>query len=148
MSKKEENGCPAHLGRVGGGALIEGVMMRAGEDVAITCRKEDGSLQVVREKHTPLRKKHKWLNIPLLRGIVNFVEMMVLSMHTLNVSAEAYGGEVEEGKFEKWMKKTFGIGLYDIVTAFASVLGVLLAVGLFLFSQPFVCAFRDAVQCQ
>lgn len=138
MSKKEENGCPARLGRVGGGALIEGVMMRAGDDVAITCRKEDGSLQVVREKHTPLRKKHKWLNIPIVRGIVNFVEMMVLSMHTLNVSAEAYGGEVEEGKFEKWMKKTFGIGLYDIVTAIASVLGVLLAVGLFLFLPKLV----------
>ena len=134
MAKKnEENSCPARLGRVGGGALIEGVMMRAGDDVAITCRAENGELRVVREKHVSLRKRHKWLNIPLLRGIINFVEMMVLSMHTLNVSAETYGGEVEEGRFEKWMKKKLGIGLFDIVTAIATVLGVVLAVALFLY---------------
>lgn len=131
MSKQNE--CPARLGRVGGGALIEGVMMRAGEEVAITCRREDGTLALVREKHTPLRKKYKICNLPLLRGIINFIESMVLSMHTLNVSAEVFGGEVEEGRAERWMKKHLGIGLYDIVTFVGSLLGVLLALGLFLY---------------
>ena len=56
MNKKEENGCPARLGRVGGGALIEGVMMRAGEDVAITCRTEDGN-----NKHDDQAEKQKSL---------------------------------------------------------------------------------------
>ncbi len=121
------------LGRVGGGALIEGVMMRAGEDVAITCRDEKGALHLSREKYIPLRKRHKWLNIPLLRGIVNFVESLVVSMRALNVSAETYGGEVEEGRFEKWMKKHLGIGLFDIATAIGTVLGVLLSVALFLY---------------
>ncbi len=139
MTKEQkEAACPGRLGRVGGGALIEGVMMRAGEDVAVTCRREDGTLLLVREKHTPARKKHKFLNIPLLRGIVNFIESMALSMHTMNISAEAYGGEVEEGRCEKWMKKHLGIGLFDIVTVIATVLGVVLAVGLFLY-LPAVC---------
>lgn len=151
MAKKEKRSaacgacdggaCPAaggagrnpRLGRVGGGALIEGVMMRAGEDVAITCRAEDGSLHLTREKRVPLRKKHKWLNIPLLRGIVNFIESMALSMHSLNVSAETYGGEIEEGRVERWMKKHLGIGFYDIATGIGAVLGVLLSVALFLY---------------
>lgn len=133
MAKKNEKSCPGRLGRVGGGALIEGVMMRAGDDVAVTCRTEDGSLRLTREKHVSLRKRFKFLNIPILRGIINFVEMLTLSMHTLNLSAEAYGGEVEEGRFEKWMKKHLGVGLYDVVTFIAGVLGVLLAIGLFLY---------------
>ncbi|MBQ8350762.1 MAG: DUF1385 domain-containing protein [Clostridia bacterium] len=130
---KTENACPSRLGRVGGGALIEGVMMRAGEDVAVTCRKENGELTLTREKHTPLRKKYKILNLPILRGVINFVESMVLSMHTMNISAEAYGGEIEESRFEKWMKKKLGINLFDIVTAIAMVLGVALAIALFLY---------------
>ena len=142
MSKEEKKGacapcdsgaCPLaadgknpRLGRVGGGALIEGVMMRAGEDVAITCRDEAGKLHLVREKNVPLRKKHKIFNLPLLRGIVNFIESLVLSTHALNISAECYGGEIEEGRFEKWMKKHLGIGLFDIATVIGTVLGVLL----------------------
>lgn len=130
---KNEKICPSRLGRVGGGALLEGVMMRAGENVAVTCRKEDGSLALTREVHVPLRKRHKICNLPLLRGVINFVESMVLSMHTMNLSAEAYGGETEETKLEKWMKKKLGINLFDIVTVIASILGVALAVLLFLY---------------
>lgn len=128
--KKETN---PRLGRVGGGALIEGVMMRAGEDVAIACRCESGAVQLTREKHVPLRKKYPILNIPILRGMVNFVEMIVLSMHTLNVSAAAYAGEEEEGRVEKWMKKHLGVGLYDVFSVIGAVLGVLLSVALFLY---------------
>ena len=128
--KKETN---PRLGRVGGGALIEGVMMRAGEDVAIACRRENGAVQLTREKYVPLRKKYPVLNIPILRGMVNFVEMIVLSMHTLNVSAAAYAGEEEEGRVEKWMKKHLGVGLYDVFSVIGAVLGVLLSVALFLY---------------
>ena len=131
--KQKTSTCPSRLGRVGGGALIEGVMMRAGEDVAVTCRKENGELTLTREKHVPLRKKYKIFNLPILRGVVNFIESMVLSMHTMNISAEAYGGEVEESRFERWMKEKLGINLFDIVTVVATVLGVALAVGLFLY---------------
>lgn len=139
MAKKQEAAsCPARLGRVGGGALIEGVMMRAGDDVAITCRKENGELTLVREKHIPLRQKYKLLGLPLIRGVVNFIESMVLSTHTMNISAEAYGGEMEEGRFEKWMKKHLGINLFDIVTVIATILGVLLAVALFMY-LPSAC---------
>jgi uncharacterized protein YqhQ len=55
MKKETESSCPARLGKVGGGALIEGVVMRADNDVAVTCRREDGKLCLIREKTVPLR---------------------------------------------------------------------------------------------
>lgn len=131
-NEKETAACSSRLGRVGGGALIEGVMMRAGTDVAITCRDEKGELHVVRETNVPLRKKHKWANIPLLRGVINFVEMLVLSMHTLNVSADVYAGEDENGQAvsDSW--------LYGVLSVLATVLGVVLALALFLW-LPRLC---------
>ena len=105
--KNCETGC--RLGKVGGQAVLEGVMMKAGERTVTTCRKDDGSLVVTDDSFVSVRKKHKILNIPILRGIINFVEMMILSMKTLSNSADALGIEEEETKFEKWLKKHFGM---------------------------------------
>ena len=62
--KKEQN---CRLGKVGGQAVLEGVMMKSGDDVALAVRKEDGTIEVKKSKHVSLRKKHKILNIPLIR---------------------------------------------------------------------------------
>ena len=80
-----------------------------------------------------VRKKHKILNIPILRGVINFVEMMILSYKTLSASADALGIEEEDGKCEQWMKKHLGIGLTDFIMVIAMILGVALSVFLFMF---------------
>ena len=95
----------SRLGKVGGQAVIEGVMMKAGNRTVTTCRKEDKSIVVTDDVFTSVRKKHKILNIPILRGVINFVEMLILSFKTLEASAEAMGIEEEDGKAEKWLKK-------------------------------------------
>ena len=77
------------LGKVGGQAVLEGVMMKAGDRTVTTCRKEDGTIFVNDGTFKSVRKKHKILNIPILRGVINFVEMLSLSIKTLSVSAEA-----------------------------------------------------------
>ena len=140
MSKKccnEKENC--RLGRVGGQAVIEGVMMKAGNRTVTSCRKDDGSITVNDSKFVSVRKKHKFLNIPILRGVVNFIEMMALSVKTLNVSAEALGleEEVSDGK-ESWLKKHFGIGITDLVMFFSVILGLLLSVVLFIFLPSLV----------
>jgi uncharacterized protein YqhQ len=61
------------------------------------------------------------------------IEMLMLSVKTLGASAEALGIEEEEGKFEKWMKKHLGVGLTGVVLTAGVVLGVILALALFLF---------------
>ncbi len=134
-ARQSDNYC--RLGKVGGQAVIEGVMMKAGEHTVTSCRKEDKSIVVNDAKFVSLRKKHKFLNIPILRGIINFVEMMILSVKTLSASADALGIEDEEGKFEKWLKKHFGIGIVTLIMVVGVVLGLGLALFLFMFLPIF-----------
>ncbi len=138
MSKTNKNTCQceennkSRLNRVGGQAVIEGVMMKAGSRTVTTCRKEDGSLVVNDASFVSVRKKSKLLNLPVLRGVINFVEMLILSVKTLNASAEALGIEEEDGKAERWLKKHLGIGLVDVIMAISVVLGLALSIFLFL----------------
>ena len=134
MSKKQtDTNESCRLNRVGGQAVLEGVMMKAGSRTVTTCRKENGTLVVYDDTFTSVRKKHKILNLPIIRGVVNFIEMMALSVKTLNASADALGIEEEEGKAEKWMRKHLGIGLTDLIMVLGVVLGFALALFLFMF---------------
>jgi uncharacterized protein YqhQ len=145
---KEKKCCaqkvPERLGKVGGQAVIEGVMMKAGPRTVTTCRKEDKSLVVYDGEFTSVRKKHKILNIPILRGVINFIEMMILSVKTLSNSADALGIEEEEGKFEKWMKKHLGIGITTVIMAISVVLGVALAIVLFMLLPNLISDLIDS----
>ena len=131
----------ARRNRVGGQAVLEGVMMRAGSECATACRKPDGTIAVDRRSFVSIRKKHKFLDKPILRGIVNFIEMLILSFKTLTRSAEIMGVEegAEESRFEKWIKKHLGVGFFDMIMAVAAVLGVVLCLFLFMY-VPNYCA--------
>lgn len=124
---------PARLNKVGGQAVLEGVMMKAGKRTVTTCRKEDGSIVVYDDEFVSIRKKHKILNLPILRGVVNFIEMLALSMKTLNASADALGIEEENGKFEEWCKKHLGKRATDVIMIISLILGLGLSLLLFLF---------------
>ena len=142
--KKCNTLCPERLGRVGGQAVLEGVMMKAGDRTVTTCRKEDGSLVVFSSDFVSVRKKHKILDLPILRGVVNFIEMMSLSVKILGESAKALGiEEEEETKFEKWLKKHFGVGILNFVLALGTILGLGLAVLLFLVLPSAVSSLID-----
>jgi len=138
MKKKDTEACCSRLGKVGGQAVLEGVMMKAGNRTVTSCRTDDGKIVVNDDGFVSVRKKHKILNIPILRGIINFVEMMILSVKTLGASAEALGIEEEDGKVEKWLKKHLGIGLVDVIMAIGMILGIALALFLFLFLPTLV----------
>ncbi len=127
---KEKN---PRLGKVGGQAVLEGIMMRAGDNTSLAVRKEDGSIAVENGTFTSVRKKHKILNIPIIRGCVNMVEMFTLSYSTLEQSAKMLGLDEfeEETKFDKWLKEKLGDKLMNVVMSIAAVLGVALAIGLF-----------------
>ena len=79
------------LGKVGGQAVLEGVMMKAGNRMVTTCRKADGGLVVTDELFTSARQKHKVLDLPLIRGVVSFAESMIMSFKTMGASADALG---------------------------------------------------------
>ncbi len=148
MSKKENKNLNCRLGTVGGEAVLEGIMMK-GKDgtMGVAVRREDGSVLVTKEKHSSIRKKHKILNLPIIRGIVGMVESFLLSYKVLNISADVYGEGVgeEPSKFEKWLEKKFGKSLMDFVMVIASVLGVALALGLFMFLPSLITKGIEAL---
>ncbi len=81
---------------VGGQAVIEGVMMRSTDKVATAVRIGDGKILVKTQDYIPLSRRHKLLNVPILRGAVAFVEMLVLGIKTLNFSADVAIREQEK----------------------------------------------------
>lgn len=81
---------------VGGQALIEGVMMRSPSFVTISVRKKDGSIKSQERPFKSLIEKLKLKKIPLLRGVVNMIDMMIIGMHAINFSAQEYAEDQEE----------------------------------------------------
>ena len=146
LSKKEEKNSPVNcrLGQVGWQAVMEGVMMRSAKATAIAVRRTDDGEIVVRSKPTKtVRDRHKILNLPLIRGVVNLVEMFILSFSTLTASTEMMGLEEElkseePSKFEKWLDKHFGKGILAFISAISVVLGIALALGLFIALPAFL----------
>ena len=128
MDKNCELSCRRN--KVGGQAVIEGVMMKNGEEVCLAMRREDGRVDISKSKFVSVRKKHKWLNIPLLRGVIGFVESLVLSFKTINKSTEVL--ELDEDKTEKDGKKKSSGGLSAILMIFSMIIGIGLAVLLFM----------------
>ena len=130
MKKKTEEKNP-RLGKVGGQALLEGIMMRSGDEIAISVRAMDGTVRSKKTKFVSLRQKHKILNIPFIRGMISFVESLIMSYQTMNTAVDMLGIEEEETKFEKWLKEKFGKNIFDVLMPFVYVLAILLAVGIF-----------------
>ena len=133
---KNNNSCEMsdRLGKVGGQAVLEGVMMKAGNRMVTTCRKPDGSLMVTDDVFTSARQKHKILDLPLIRGVVSFAESMIMSFKTMGASADALGLEEEEpSKFEKWLADKLGAKITDVVMVVALILGLGLSALLFVF---------------
>jgi uncharacterized protein YqhQ len=129
---------PCRRNKVGGQAVIEGVMMKRGEETALATRRDDGTVDIKKNSFVSIKKKIKFLGLPILRGIVGFVESMALSFKTMNDATEALGIEEEEGKTEKWLKKHLGIKLTDVIMVIGMILGVGLALALFMY-LPALC---------
>ena len=105
-----------HKTSVGGQALIEGVMMQGPRGIATAVRKADGDIVVKHHEFSHIRDKHKFWGLPVIRGMVNFVESMILGYKMLMYSAEASGMEdledVEMNKFENGLQINSAINLW------------------------------------
>lgn len=144
MSKKEKAAPNPRLGQVGGQAVLEGVMMRHKTKYATAVRMPDGTIHIKEGEFVPSRQKHKFCNIPIIRGVINFVEMFMLSYRVLADSTESLGiDDMEPSKFEKWIDRHFGKKLMDVVVVFSSILGIALALSLFVFLPSFLTKLLD-----
>ena len=81
---------------IGGQAVLEGVMMRNKSKYAVAVRKPDGEIAVTHGKTKSLADRSIFFRLPIVRGIVTFVESLVLGMRTLTYSASFYEEEEEK----------------------------------------------------
>ena len=140
---------------IGGSALIEGIMMRGPKKNTVCVRTGKDEIYTEDVEITFLGQKAKIFRLPFFRGFAGLVDSMRLSYKSLMLSAdkavESVEIDEEPSKFEKWLDEKFGDKLMKVLMAFASVLGVALAIGLFFFlpsflfdvSGNFIPAFRD-----
>ncbi len=147
MKNKKQDNSSCRLGKVGGQAVLEGVMMKCGERTALAVRDESGEIRLDAEKYESLRNKHKLFRVPLIRGVVNFIESMLLSYKTLMKSADMLGLDEadEESKVEMWLREKMGEKFLTVLMSIASVLGVALAMVLFMFLPSLVTSWIDSL---
>ena len=120
--------------RIGGQAVIEGVMMKNMDRYAVSVRKPDGKIETKVEECVSFAEKHPLFKLPILRGMVNFLESMVIGMQTLNYSASFYEDEEEqtEGKTEQFLEKLLGEKAEKVIMGIVLVFSLAISIGLFM----------------
>ena len=135
MQMSDKNSCKGGCkfkSKIGGQALIEGIMMRGIDTEAMAVRLPDGSIDLEQWK----LPKAKWYQkTPFVRGPVNFVTTLIDGYKCLSKSADKSLQEENENpsKFEKWLEEKLGGKLMSAVMFISGVLGVALALALFIY---------------
>ncbi len=116
---------------VGGQAVIEGVMMRSPHYVTVAVRKPNGTIKLKGEDFESITARIKFFSWPIIRGMVNLIEMMIIGMKILNYSAvESLEEEHEEDK--KTTK------LESFLTALSMIFSIVFALALSLFLFKYI----------
>jgi len=126
---------------VGGQAVMEGVMMRRKDKIAIAVRKEN-VIKVRKQPFNSISNKYKFLKMPFFRGIVNLIEMMIIGLKALTWSADQQSGEDEKIKPMELLL-TFGIAIALTIGLF--VLFPLFLTKLFIKSHGLIFNLIDGV---
>ncbi|WFD10591.1 DUF1385 domain-containing protein [Tepidibacter hydrothermalis] len=125
---------------VGGQAVIEGVMMKNEDKIAVAVRKSNGEIEIDK-KTIKSWVIDKGLNkIPFLRGGFVLLETMVEGIKSLNFSAQFFDDEeeVEPSKFEKFLEDKFKEKTNDILIYFSMFIALVFSVLLFILVPTFL----------
>lgn len=117
---------------IGGQALIEGIMMRGPKRTVMAVRKTDGTIDISERTFTNFKEKYPILKLPIIRGVAGFIESMTVGYKAMMASAEISGYLDEEELQTEKDKKNQGT-LMTVITVVASVLAIILSVGLFIY---------------
>ena len=111
MSNNQQSECK-FKSKIGGQALIEGVMMRGIDLSAMACRLPDGTIDVETWKIRNGKTAPWYLKTPFIRGCFNFVISLVDGMKCTMKSAEKQMNDEDDdddeelSPFEEWLSKT------------------------------------------
>lgn len=133
MEKKKEN----HKSKIGGQALIEGVMMKGIYTSAMACRLPDGTIDVETWEEKNGKNAPWYRKTPFIRGTFNFVSSLIDGYRCLMKSADKQmteeESEEEMSKLDKWLNEHLGEKLMGIISVISIVFSLVLCIGLFKF---------------
>ncbi|MCX7774282.1 MAG: DUF1385 domain-containing protein [Clostridia bacterium] len=134
---------PKLSSNIGGEALIEGVMMRGQDRMAISIRKASGEIYTETKPYVAISKRHKFLGLPFIRGAVSMLESMIVGVKVLMDSAEhvdLYEDE-KESKFDLWMQKKLGPNYFTYMLYGSVVIALVFGIGLFMLLPNLIADF-------
>ncbi len=128
-----KDACPT---KMGGQAVMEGIMMKGEEKTALAVRLPNGNIRLDTEK---TKTYGKWMKVPMVRGVIAFVDSLIMGTKTLMRSAEileAADDDEEEytpGRFEAWLEKKFGSkGVWTFMLYSSVVVALAFTIGVFI----------------
>lgn len=132
---------------IGGQAVLEGVMMRNHDKYAVAVRKPDGEISVKNWDTRSIRERNILLRLPIIRGVVAFIESLVLGIKTLTYSSGFLEEEEERSLQQGEMQVSDRREVLENVLIVT--LSILLAIGFFMI-LPFAVSelFRGKVHSQ
>ena len=119
-------------GTLGGQAVIEGVMMKGPDSYSVAVRKPDKKIEVKLHQYESFGDRHKFAKLPFIRGVVSFVESLVVGMKTLSYSSSFYDEDEVETKADRLFKDIFKEKAESVILGFTILLSVVIAVALFM----------------
>ena len=127
---------------IGGQAVIEGVMMRNKDKYAVAVRKPDNNIEVSVKNCTNPAGKYRFLKLPIIRGIFNFIDSLVVGMSTLSYSASFYEDDEPDAKENKKPKKVKSKEQEEkedkVMMTFTIILSIVMAVAIFMIAPYYV----------
>lgn len=120
---------------IGGQAVMEGVMMRSPNYIAIAVRKADHSIKVKNDLFASVLRRFYLGKIPIIRGMVSFVEMMIIGVNALNYSAME---NMEDEQAMKQVKKKSGQIAQQLLMVFSMAVAIVFGIGLFKFLPLYI----------
>lgn len=119
---------------IGGQAVIEGIMMKNGDEYATAVRKPNGEIEVSKDTYISMTEKVRFFSLPFVRGIFNFADSMILGMKTLSWSASFFEDDEDSqpSRFELWLDHVFGEKLETALMSLVMVFSVVMALGIFM----------------
>lgn len=137
--------------KMGGQAVMEGIMMKGDKKTAVAVRLPSGDIHIKTEENP---KKRTWAKIPIVRGVIVFVNSLIQGTKTLMYSADVLekyeeklgeGALEEKGKFETWLEKHFGErAVWNILIAISVIISLVFSIGIFVIGPTAVINWMTA----
>lgn len=123
---------------IGGQAVLEGVMMKNEDKYAVAVRKPSGEIAVEVENYQGFNHENALSKIPFVRGVVNFIDSLVLGTKVLNYSASFYEEDEEDTAIDKVLDKISGGNGEKVLSGIVTVISIALALGIFVALPYFI----------